>query len=314
MTSETAAVVSVNISEEKGTIKLPVPEIEIVHTGIVGDAHEGLPNREISLLARESAERFASEIGRDVAFGEFAENITTRGLNLGEVWLLDRLRIGDVDLEVTQIGKKCHGDNCAIFREVGKCVMPKEGIFCRVLRGGTVKAGDAVEYLPWVLRSRIITLSDRASRGEYADRSGPRINHMLEEFMRDKRWRLDVETGVIPDDPEILKKELHAARDAACDVIITTGGTGVGSRDITPDVVAAECDKLIPGIMEQIRTKYGAENPAALLSRGVAGVLGSGLVFTLPGSVKAVEEYMSEIFKNLEHLILMLHGLDVHKH
>ena len=117
-----------------------------------------------------------------------------------------------------------------------------------------------------------------------------------------------------PDEPEILIRELSAAREAVCDVIITTGGTGVGARDITPDVVAKECDKLIPGIMEHIRTKYGAQNPSALLSRGVAGVFGRSLVFTLPGSVKAVEEYTGEIFKTLEHLVLMLHGLDVHKH
>jgi molybdenum cofactor synthesis domain-containing protein len=314
MARDAIEVVSVNISEEKGTVKHPVPEITIVDTGIVADAHAGMPNREVSLLARESAERFSREIGRDVAFGEFAENITTRGLDMREVYLLDRLRIGEVELEVTQIGKKCHGENCAIFREVGRCVMPKEGIFCRVIRGGVVKAGDPLTHTARALRCRIITLSDRASRGEYEDRSGPRVKKLLEEFMRDKRWHLDIETGVIPDDSETLVRELRAAREAACDLMITTGGTGVGPRDITPDVVAKACDKLIPGIMEHIRTKYGADKPAALLSRGVAGVIGRGLVFTLPGSVKAVEEYMVEILKTLEHLVWMLRGLDVHKH
>ena len=314
MTPKTIEIISVNVSEEKGTIKQPVPKIDIDATGIVGDAHAGLPNREISLLARESADRFEDVIGRQVKDGEFAENITTRGIDLRKVWLLDRMRIGDVELEVTQIGKKCHGGSCAIFREVGKCVMPKEGIFCRVIKNGMVKAGNVLEYFPKKIKFKVITLSDRASRGEYEDRSGPRVKEKIEEFMRDKKWGLDLGGAVIPDDEQALVKELRAARDEGCDVIFTTGGTGVGTRDITPETVAAECAKQIPGIMEHIRTKYGAQNPSALLSRGIAGVMGESLVFTLPGSEKAVEEYLDEIFKTLEHLLLMLHGLDVHKH
>ncbi|NIM20568.1 MAG: MOSC domain-containing protein [Candidatus Latescibacteria bacterium] len=307
-------IVSVNISEQKGTIKHAVPEVTIDLNGIVGDAHAGTTNRLVSLLARETVERFAKGIGREIAFGEFAENLTTRGLDPERVWLLDKLRIGDVELEVTQIGKKCHGNFCAIFREVGRCVMPDEGIFSRVIHGGKVKPGDALQHLPKQLEFKIITLSDRASRGEYEDRSGPRIKELVEEYMQGKRWSSIVDSTIIPDDPEILASELRGACDTGYDVVITTGGTGVGRRDITPDVVEKECSKLIPGIMEHIRAKYGANNPAALLSRSVAGVLGSGLVYTLPGSVKAVEEYMSEILKTLEHLIIMLHGLDFHSH
>ena len=95
-------------------------------------------------------------------------------------------------------------------------------------------------------------------------------------------------------------------------MIFTTGGTGVGPRDITPDVVTELCDKFIPGIMDHIRLKFGADKPNALLSRSVAGVAGSTLIYTLPGSVRAVQEYMQEILKTLEHLILTLHGLDDH--
>jgi molybdenum cofactor synthesis domain-containing protein len=313
MTPDVIEVISVNISEEKGTIKHPVPEIVIDFKGIDGDAHAGLPNREISFLAREAADRFEDVIGRKVKNGEFAENITTRGIDLRGVWLLDRMRIGAVELEVTQIGKKCHGGSCAIFREVGKCVMPKEGIFCRILKGGIVKPGDTLEYFPKTVKFKVITLSDRASRGEYEDQSGPRVREKTEEFMREKRWGCEVGTVVIPDDAELLVKELNLAREKNFDVIFTTGGTGVGERDITPETVAAQCEKEIPGIMEHIRVKYGAKNPAALLSRGVAGIMGESLVYTLPGSVKAVGEYLDEIFKSLEHLLLMLRGLDVHQ-
>ena len=314
MTSDSIEVLSVNISGEKGTIKHPVPWVTVGQSGIAGDAHAGTANRLISILDNGSVKRFAKEIGRELACGEFAENITTRGLDTNRVRLLDRFNIGPVELEVTQIGKKCHGDNCAIFREVGRCVMPKEGIFCRVIHGGTIKAGQPIEYLPKTLGIKIITLSDRASRGEYLDLSGPRIRVRVEEFLAGRKWPPVFETVVIPDDAGALERELRAARESGIDVVFTTGGTGVGPRDITPEVVAGVCDRLIPGIMESIRLTYGATNPAALLSRSVAGVMGKGAVFSLPGSIKAVDEYMTEILKNLEHLLLMIHGLDVHGH
>ena len=117
---------------------------------------------------------------------------------------------------------------------------------------------------------------------------------------------------LIPDNPGKLQEILVRARSEAPDIIITTGGTGIGPRDITPDVVKPLLDKEIPGIMEAVRMRYGMEKPAALLSRSIAGVMGSTLVFTLPGSVKAVNEYMDEIFKSLSHMIAMLHGLDNH--
>jgi molybdopterin adenylyltransferase len=94
--------------------------------------------------------------------------------------------------------------------------------------------------------------------------------------------------------------------------VVTTGGTGIGPRDITPDVVMALADRLVPGVMEAIRVKFGAEHPGALLSRGVVAVRGRTLIYTLPGSVRAVEEYLGEILQTLEHALCMLHGLDTH--
>lgn len=141
-------VISVNISTEKGTIKSPVPEIILNEKGVEGDAHAGDWHRQVSLLARESIDRWGEQAGRQVAWGEFAENITTEGIVLHETRPGDRLLIGNTELEVTQIGKKCHGKGCAIFREVGNCVMPTEGIFARVIRQGKVKPGESLEYIP----------------------------------------------------------------------------------------------------------------------------------------------------------------------
>ena len=305
-------VVSVNVSVEKGTVKLPAPEITIMDRGVEGDAHAGPWHRQVSLLSIERIEAFSERAGRKITHGEFAENITTSGIDIGGVALMDRFTIGRVELEVTQIGKACHGAECAIFREVGECLMPKQGLFCRVLAGGTVRPGDTIEHVPRALRFWIVTLSDRAYRGDYGDRSGPRIREMLEEFLDGKRWHPQIKSVLLPDEPDKLCSELVAARDQGVDVVFTTGGTGVGPRDFTPETVAGVCDKLIPGVMEHIRAKYGATNPNALLSRSVAGVAGTTLIYALPGSVRAVEEYVGEIVTTIEHLITTVHGLETH--
>ena len=307
-----AKVVSVNISKEKGTIKKPVEQVEVYEKGIVNDAHAGSWHRQITLLAKERIDEFSKEIGRKIEFGEFAENITTEGIDLSKVTILDRFKVGRVELEVTQIGKKCHGDTCAIFREVGKCVMPKEGIFCRVLNGGAnIKPGDVLEYYPRSLRIAVVTVSDRASRGEYEDLSGPEIVKKAEDFFNDKPWKLSFHNVIIPDDAETIEHEIKLLLNGF-DIIFTTGGTGIGSRDVTPDVVEKLIDKSIPGIMEYIRVKYGAHIPNALLSRSVAGVIEDTLIYALPGSVKAVREYMDEILKTVEHSVFMLKDINTH--
>ncbi|MCK9208489.1 MAG: MOSC domain-containing protein [Salinivirgaceae bacterium] len=140
-------VISVNISEKKGTIKTPRPFIAINQHGVEGDAHAGDWHRQVSLLAEESIRKFEKKLGRALDCGEFAENITTKGIVLYETLPGDLFVIGDTKLEVTQIGKKCHGDGCQIFQIVGSCVMPKEGIFCKVIQGGIIKPGDKIEYI-----------------------------------------------------------------------------------------------------------------------------------------------------------------------
>lgn len=305
-------VISVNISEKKGTIKKPVDKIELTELGVKSDAHAGNWHRQVSLLGSESVKRFEKDAKRHIEYGEFAENITTDGLILYKTSPLDKLIIGDAELEITQIGKKCHGTSCAIFKEVGNCVMPKEGIFARVLKNGIVKAGDSIEYIPKVYKVHVITLSDRAFKGEYEDISGPRILELLEAFFEMNNNQFEIEHTIIPDDPEALRALLERAEDNKIDVVFTTGGTGVGPRDYTPEVVQDLLDKEIPGIMEAIRLKYGMEKPNALLSRGVAGLMGQTFVYTLPGSVRAVNEYMEEILKTLKHLMYMLYGLDAH--
>jgi molybdenum cofactor synthesis domain-containing protein len=302
-------VVSVNLSEGKGTPKAAQPSVRVDAHGIVGDAHAGPWHRQVSLLAAETVEAFSRRHGREIAPGEFAENITTAGVDLAQVAPLDLIEAGDALLEVTQIGKACHGDTCAIFREVGACVMPKEGLFARVLRGETVAPGSPLAHRPRWLRVLVVTLSDRASRGDYEDRSGPRVAELLEDHFRESRWHLSVQRHILPDQEEGLRSLLRDARDGGVDVVVTTGSTGIGPRDIAPDVIRTLADKEIPGIMESIRVTCGASKPNALLSRSIAAALGETLVYAVPGSVKAVNEYLAEILKTLEHALLMLHGI-----
>lgn len=310
--SVNGTVISVNISREKGTIKHPVPQISLDCNGIAGDAHAGLWHRQVSLLGQEDIDFFVEEVKREIRPGEFAENITTSGINLGKAAILDRFRIGNTELEVTQIGKHCHGEDCAIYREIGNCVMPKKGLFCRVINNGQIKSGDCIEHIPRPLDILIVTLSDRAFAGVYSDRSGPRAKQILEEHFAEKRWHLRIDNTILADDAERLNEKLKEAIARRVDVILTLGGTGIGPRDITPEVVRALCDKVIPGIMENIRIKYGSQKPSALLSRSVAAVAGQTQIYALPGSVRAVEEYLMEILRTLEHTIFMLHSLDIH--
>ena len=302
---------SLNISKEKGTLKTPVKAIEINELGVKGDAHAGHWHRQVSLLAVESLKKAEEQNKRQFNFGDFGENITTEGIELHKCNILDRFQCGEVLLEITQIGKKCHS-GCEIMQQVGSCIMPVEGIFCRVLQGGKLNVGDELTYIPKQINIQVITLSDRASKGIYEDKSGPFAAKVLEDFFEEKSRPVSVTINVLPDDEKKLEQFLLQTVADKADIIITTGGTGIGSRDITPDVVRKLLNKEIPGIMELIRYKYGSVKPNALLSRSVAGVIGKSLVYTLPGSVKAVQEYLEEITKTLEHSLKMINDIDSH--
>jgi len=138
-------IVAVCVSAVRGVQKRPVKEIELAADhGVRGDAHAGDWHRQVSLLSDEAAERIRAK-GVAIAAGDFGENILTRGIDLLAVPVGGRIRLGTgVFLEVTQIGKVCH-DPCAIYAQAGECIMPTQGIFCRVVRGGTVRPGDGIE-------------------------------------------------------------------------------------------------------------------------------------------------------------------------
>lgn len=140
-------VIDINISEKKGVVKHPIPQGEFKENyGLVGDAHAGKWHRQVSLLGQESIDKMKVSGVEGLVSGVFAENITTEGIILYELPVGTKIKVGDTIQEVTQIGKECH-NGCEIRKLVGDCVMPREGIFTRIIEGGVIKAGDIIEIL-----------------------------------------------------------------------------------------------------------------------------------------------------------------------
>lgn len=295
-------VVAVCISDEKGTMKRDVGKGTIVDGyGLENDAHGGPWHRQVSLLSEASIQKMA-DIGLNVFPGIFAENITVRGIDLPKLPVGIWLRIGEeAVLEITQIGKECH-TGCAIFQQVGQCVMPKEGVFAKVIRGGEVKRGDVIR-VGFPVRTAILTISDKGSRGERTDASGDVIEDAV------KSIGTVIDRGLVPDDYDKIVSELkRMADDLDADLILTTGGTGLGPRDVTPEATQAVIYKAAPGIPHAMLQSGLAKTPHAMLSRATAGVRGKTLIVNLPGSPRAVKEGLDAILPALPHAVEVIRG------
>ena len=299
--------IAICTSEKKGTQKQQVETAVLREDhGIEGDAHAGNWHRQVSLLGLEKIEAFR-ERGAEVEFGAFGENLVIEGFDFRKLPVGTRFRIGEALLEMTQIGKECH-THCAIYHMVGDCIMPREGVFAKVLKGGEIRVGDEVaEIKPdpgRAFTAAWITMSDKGSQGLREDESGPLIGKILTENGYDV-----VETILIPDDEDILKKELMRLADQRqVNLVMTTGGTGFSPRDITPEATEAVCERMTPGISEAIRAYSMTKTPRAMLSRAVSGIRGKTLIINLPGSPKAVRESLEFIMSSLEHGLEILNG------
>ena len=305
----TGKVLAVCLSEKKGIQKTQVPEIRLVEDwGIEGDAHAGKWHRQVSLLSFEKIEAFRAK-GAEVDFGAFGENLVLEGFDLSKVPVGTKFRVGEALLELTQIGKECHS-HCAIYRVMGDCIMPREGVFTIVLKGGVVRPGDTVEQLPLEpdrpFTAAVVTLSDKGSRGEREDKSGPLIKEMLE----DGGYRV-VETLLLPDERLLIEHQLKRLSDQRqVNVILTTGGTGFSERDVTPEATAAVCDRMATGIAEAMRWYSMQITPRAMLSRQTSGIRKKTLIVNLPGSPKACKEDLEFILPSLSHGLGILRGTD----
>lgn len=302
-------VLAVCVSEKKGTLKQEVSVATFVEDwGIEGDAHAGKWHRQVSLLSFEKIEEFRAK-GANVEFGAFGENLVVEGFDLRKLPVGTRFAVGEVVLELTQIGKECHS-HCAIYQEVGDCIMPREGVFTKVLKGGIVRPGDGIRKLPMdvnrPLTAAAITLSDKGFAGEREDESGPLIQSMLEEKGYDV-----VETLLLPDGRGLLEHHLKRLADQRqVNVIFTTGGTGFSERDVTPEATLAVCDRMAMGVVDAIRVYSLSITERAMLSRAVSGIRKKTLIVNLPGSPKAVRESLEYILPTLEHGLGILRGTE----
>lgn len=298
---------AVCISPAKGTEKKPVEKgVFIPGFGIENDAHAGSGHRQVSLLSCESVEKF-NRRGAGVTDGAFGENLLVEGIDLKTLPVGSVLKAGTVVLRTTQIGKDCHS-SCAIRRRTGDCIMPREGIFAEVLEGGEIRPGDAVTaHLPdpeRPFRAAVITLSDKGYRGERKDESGPAAVEMLKGAGYEIIGMI-----LLPDEPEMLKKELYRLADQRqADLVVTSGGTGFSPRDRTPEATLAVADRNAPGIAEYIRMKSMEITDRAMLGRGVSVIRKGTLIVNLPGSPKAVKESLGFILNTLEHGLKTLRG------
>ena len=303
-------VIAVCTSDRKGLQKHDVNTAHFyAEWGIDGDAHAGSWHRQVSLLSADKIEAF-NKRGANVIPGAFGENLVVEGFDFRALPVGTLLRCGDVLLEMTQIGKECHS-HCEIYKKMGECIMPREGVFARVIEPGSISVGDEMSiekregHFPW--QAAVITLSDKAAAGERKDESGPAIAKRLREASYEV-----VEEIVIPDDERVLKQQLIRLCDQRqLDLILTTGGTGCSARDITPEATIAIADKNVPGIAEAMRAESLKLTRHAMISRAASVIRGKTLIINLPGSPRACMENMDVFMDTIPHAMGLLRN-EVH--
>ncbi len=296
-------------SEKKGEPKRPrEAAVFLADRGIEGDAHAGPWHRQVSLLAAEDIETVRRTLP-DVGPGAFAENVVASGIDLAALGLGSRLRLGaEVLVSITQIGKVCHS-LCAIGRLTGDCIMPRLGLFARVLEGGEVRVGDAAEVAALVPRERfqavVVTVSDRCARGLAEDTAGPAVARVLEDELDLHIYRY----ALVPDEQdEIAERLRHYADGHSIDLVVTVGGTGLAPRDVTPEATRAVVQRPTPGLDEAMRAASLAKTPHAMLSRGASGIRAATLIVNLPGSKRGATENLEAILPALPHGLKKLRG------
>ena len=295
-------IIAVCISKVKGTVKEDIGSCRIIKDhGLEGDAHAG-SERQVSLLSYEKVEEFKEKTGGKAVIkpGVFGENLLVSGYDFASMEVGTRFRTGDVVLEITQIGKTCH-TGCEISKITGECIMPREGVFAKVIGGGTVKSGDEFTR---ILTAAVITSSDRSYAAEREDKSGP----LMTQILTSSGYEV-IEEVLIPDDEDRAYEEIVRLADVRRpDVIFTTGGTGFSPRDRVPEATVRAAQRNAPGIAEAIRSFSMSITPRAMLSRAVSVIRGQTLIINLPGSPKAVQECLGYILPVIEHGILILKG------
>lgn len=306
MAKITGIVKAVCISDVRGVQKRDVNSARLrADWGLEGDAHGGNQHRQVSLLSYDKVQKF-NELGAGVSHGDFGENLVVEGIDFRSLPVGSLLECGGCILEITQIGKECH-THCQIYHKMNDCIMPREGVFARVVRDGVISVGDVMELAEGFgqrFRAAIVTVSDKGSKGDRKDESGPLIARLLEEAGYEVAGQ-----KLLPDEQSEIEAELMSLADRRqVDLILTTGGTGFSRRDVTPEATIAVAERMAPGIAEAIRAHSMQITARAMLSRAVSVIRGSTLIVNLPGSPKAVRESLEFVLPHLGHSLEVLRG------
>ena len=294
---------AVCISEKKGTAKKDIGSCKLIENfGLENDAHAG-SGRQVSLLSYEMEKAFDSKVDIDINPGVFGENLLVSGFDFKKCAIGTRFACGDVILEIMQIGKTCH-EGCNIRQVAGDCIMPREGVFANVIKGGVISVGDEMTVVKRPYRAAVITASDRSYMGIREDVSGPLLVSMLEEA----DYEIKSYDLLSDDEDMIYNKIVDIADSNDVDVIFTTGGTGFSIRDSVPEATLRAGEKNAPGISQAIRNYSLNITPKAMLSRAESVIRGRTIIINLPGSPKAVKECMEFLIEPLAHGIDILRG------
>lgn len=309
--SNTGRLLHVCISDKKGVCKREISSARVVvGHGLEGDAHAGDWHRQVSLLAHQDIEAMRAK-GLSLIPGSFGENLVLDGIDTCDLGIGSQLQVGPILLELSQIGKVCH-TRCAIYYKTGDCIMPRTGLFARVLEGGIVAPGMNATVVSRVPRSTIqaaiLTASDRCAAGEIMDTAGPAVAKLLQEKLGAHiAWK-----GVVQDDLQLISGTLKELVERRLDLILTVGGTGLSPRDATPEATRSVLDRELPGFCKAMRAGSSQVTRSGLLSRAVAGISRESLIINLPGSQKASLENLAVVLPALRHAINVVRNQPSH--
>lgn len=291
------SVEAICVSQRKGTVKAATPRARLRRDhGIEGDAHAGAGHRQVSILGLGEVESFKRKSGLRLRAGAFAENLIISGDELGSLGLGSHIRVGDTAvLAITQLGKQCH-HHCAIFHQTGDCIMPRVGLFARVVEGGDIEVGAKTEVLTIVERSRpqavVLTLGDRCSTGPTTDTTGPAVASLLRDSLAAHVYKTEVLRDVRAGLAERLR---HYSDGHGIDLVVAVGDAAPAARDGTPDAVREVVDSLPARLVDVMR-------PISFDIRG------STLILVVTGSEPAATDSLRGVLPALSRWLAKRHG------